>query len=201
MWDEKQFFEDYKKDSEQIQPDPDFTEKLKALAQEEPKTVPFSKARVLAAVASVAVCVGVGAVAWNGFYGPKESQIENSYLAGKTQKARDAKDTVEEETQETVEMQEEKSAQETAQDSMEPLEEALEAMRRGADVKDAKGEMLSAKEQQKLFTMLKSAERCEGDQAEESPTEIYEIEGEKEITIEKFKGGTFRIGSFFYREK
>lgn len=216
MWDEKQFFEDYKKESEQIQPDAAFTEKLKALAEEEPKVSSFPKARILAAAASFVLCIGVGAVAWNGVHSGKDSQMEQSYLAGNTADTKDKEnDAVQEEAEKNAEKytvqydmddsvqeemaEKEESVQESAElDRIEPIDQVLDAMRQGADVKDAQGEILSSEAQQELFDLLKVAQRCDDVIVSDEPIEIYQIEGDETFTVERFEDDVIQIDGISY---
>ncbi|MGN0484343.1 MAG: hypothetical protein ACI4HI_12410 [Lachnospiraceae bacterium] len=201
MWDEKQFFEEYKKESKQIQPDPDFTKKMKALAkQEEVKKPKMPVMRVAAVAASFVICIGVGAVAWNGIHSAKNSQMEHSYLAGAAENSQEIQQG-EMNTEETEMMQDTTEEASVTQNSEDVLKEAVEAMRQGADVRDGEGNMVSEQEQQELFELLKNVESSSEDVSEKAIMKCYQIEeGETIFTIEIYEENYIQINGSVYKK-
>lgn len=74
MWDEKEFFEDFVKESEKIKPEEEFIRKLKNLEQKKQRKK-FPYARYTAAAAMILICFGIGAFTFRkfGFTAPKSN--------------------------------------------------------------------------------------------------------------------------------
>lgn len=83
MWDEKQFFEDFVKESDKIKPDRNFVEKLATLAEEESskKITPFGRNyKILASAAVVLLLVSVTGVYFLSNNGNSTAVVEESRL-------------------------------------------------------------------------------------------------------------------------
>ena len=170
MWDENQFFNDFVRESNQIQPSAEFVNKMKNLSEQSLETDWKKKStnlKVMTGVLAAAAVVGI------------------MFIAGQGQ---DKRVLILEEDAIYVEKEDHSNAMEgnvydIFDDKKLLLENALTD--RNVTVKDAQGEEVTAEEREVLLEQIMNAEETElsVEELEETEATVYEVEGEIQVRI------------------
>ena len=170
MWDEKQFFDDFIRESDQIQPSAEFVNKMKNLSEQSLETDWKKKStnpKVMTGVLAAAAVVGI------------------MFIAGQGQ---DKRVLILEEDAIYAEKEDHSNAMEGSvydifDDKKLLLENALTEW--NVTVKDAQGEEVTAEEREVLLEQIINAEETElsVEDLEETEVTVYELEGEIQVRI------------------
>lgn len=170
MWDENQFFDDFVRESNQIQPSAEFVNKMKNLSVQSLETDRKKKStnlKVMTGVLAAAAVVGILFIAGQG-QDKRELILEDDKIYAEKEDHSNAM---------------EGSVYDIFDDKKLLLENALTEW--NVTVKDAQGEEVTAEEREVLLEQIINAEETElsVEDLEETEVTVYELEGEIQVRI------------------
>lgn len=179
MWDEKKFFEDFVSEADKVKPDPEFVEKMAAMAREEKtsKVTSFQSVKKWALVAAAAclVCIiGIGKFIQMEQPSPNSEMEQIGQLAGKESEIVEITDL----------------GTDVNEDVLEIVKTKLNG---DALVYDEKGAELSTEKRNELLTYVENAVWIE-ESVETEVSESYLIEDEIKLEVTKDNFMIIEIG-------
>lgn len=188
MWDEKKFFEDFVTEADKVKPDPEFVEKMVAMAGEEKssKVTPFQSVRKWApavAAACIVCMIGIGKFMQMEQPAPNSEMEQIGMLAGKN----------------SEELEFSESVADVNSDVLKMVKTKLDD---GTLICDENHAEISQEERNELLTYAGNAVLTE-DISEKEVRASYTIEGESEIEINITEDNFMIIGvgekEFYYK--
>lgn len=187
MWDEKKFFEDFVRESEEMKPDPEFVNRMLELAEEKQKKPVWKLTgyRMVAAVAAVALICVAGSRFMPGLRKDTSVRMELELQAGK-------------ENTPVEEIQEEKSSAEGEQEGAEGagMSGSIGELMNGeltrlqdllaeedCVVTDYQGNELSEEEKVYLTERISTAKECPNAEVKWGDSALYQIQGSETMVI------------------
>lgn len=174
MWDEKKFFEDFSKETDQINPDEEFIKSLKTMTSEH---VPAKRGPVWVrygvVAAAVVLCTVGGILVRNLNIGKTQPdvQIENGVLHGKTEDQTPVSGTI-----------------------ILTLDAVIGCVKEeNTAIIDETGGSIDEEERKQLIHMLEKAVSADYQPEEEELYHEYHCSGSSEFTLKVYEGGYFLV--------
>lgn len=170
MWDEKQFFDDFVRESNQIQPSAEFVNKMRTLSEKSLKTDLKKKStnlKVITGVLAAAAVVGILFIVGEG-PGKRELILLDDTMYAEKEEAHSVT---------------EGNVYDIFDDKKLLLENAL--TEGTVTVKDAQGEEVTAEEREILLEQIVNAEETElsVEDLEQMEATVYDVEGKMQVRI------------------
>lgn len=173
MWDEKKFFEDFVKESEEIQPDKDFVERMVLLTDEKKtrKIVPLKKAgKRLTTVAAILIFICIAGAGFLALNNGNSSEISKPQIrAGKKETANNSN-------------QKSGSIEDIFSTNLKDIQSMLKDST--ISVTNETGNSITDEERKKICSMLDGAEKADRLPENYENMVFYTLKGDADVTIE-----------------
>ena len=186
MWDEKQFFDDFIRESDQIQPSAEFVNRMKNLSEKSLKSdvkKQVKAPKVFTGVLAAAAVVGILVMAGLG-QNKRELIMEEDQIFAEKEDETDAM---------------EGNLSDVFDESKSLLENAL--TNKDTIVKDGNGKELTSEEKDILLEQMKQAEKTDlsVEDLEDKETVVFEVEGDAQIHFSIVENEYLIIQNLVYR--